>query len=341
MALSQSALRALSSSSDVAQRATPEFEGLVGIGITTQASPGQTIVLEGDPCSHCFRVLTGAVRMYKGTADGRRQLIDFLVAGDCFGLLGAQYTCSSEAITYTTLSKTPRATLAAAVRAQPALAERLIEVAAAELARAHQHMLLLGRKNAQEKVASLLLELARRVGTDQAKPAFRLPLSRQEMADHLGLTIETVSRTMTRLKEEGLIELPMPHAVVLLRPAELATLAEGTARAERIALPDLAWRAAVALTRICRPEARMQAQASIAWPRRYHRPAGMTARCRAGNGLCLQPARCAGPLMFARLAKFPPNQERILRSPRLSAESSGDGSHALSLARTDSCAAVG
>jgi CRP/FNR family transcriptional regulator len=229
MALSQSALRAPSIPLDVAQRATPEIEGLVGIGITTQATPGQTIVLEGDPCSHCFRVLTGAVRLYKGTADGRRQLIDFLVAGDCFGLLGAHYTYSVEAITHTTLSKTPRASLAAAVRAQPALADRLIELAAAELARAHEHMLLLGRKNAQEKVASLLLELARRVGMDEAKPSFRLPLSRQEMADHLGLTIETVSRTMTRLREEGLIALPTPHDIVLLRPEDLTMLAEGAA----------------------------------------------------------------------------------------------------------------
>jgi len=150
MALLQTALRAPSIPMDVAQRATPEVEGLVGIGITTQASPGQTIVLEGDPCSHCFRVLTGAVRLYKGTADGRRQLIDFLVAGDCFGLFGAFYTYSVEAITHATLSKTPRATLAAAVRQQPALADRLIELAAAKLARAHEHMLLLGRKNAGE-----------------------------------------------------------------------------------------------------------------------------------------------------------------------------------------------
>jgi CRP/FNR family transcriptional regulator len=229
MALSQSALRAQSIPTDVAQRAAPELEGLVGIGITTQASPGQTIVLEGDPCSHCFRVLTGAVRLYKGTADGRRQLIDFLVAGDCFGLLGGHYTYSVEAITHTTLSKTPRATLAAAVHQQPALADRLIELAAAKLARAHEHVLLLGRKNAQEKVASLLLELARRIGADEARPAFRLPISRQEMADHLGLTIETVSRTMTRLREEGLIALPTPHDVVLLHPAELSALAEGMA----------------------------------------------------------------------------------------------------------------
>ena len=228
MALSQAALRTPSISGDVAQRATPELEGLVGIGITIQAIPGQTIVLEGDPCSHCFRVLTGAVRLYKGTLDGRRQLIDFLVADDCFGVLGAHYTYSVEAITHTTLSKTPRATVAAAVRERPAFAERLIELAAAELARAHEHMLLLGRKNAQEKVASLLLELARRSGADETRPSFRLPISRQEMADHIGLTIETVSRTITRLKDEGLIALPTPHEIVLLRPEELAILAEGS-----------------------------------------------------------------------------------------------------------------
>jgi len=227
MALSQSALRAPSVTRGMC--ATPELDGLVRIGITVQAAPGQTIVLEGDPCSHCFRVLTGAVRLYKGTADGRRQLIDFLVAGDCFGLLGAHYTYGVEAITHSTLLKAPRASLAAAVRERPALADRLIELAAAELGRAHDQMLLLGRKNAQEKVASLLLELARRSGADDAKPAFRLPISRQEMADHLGLTIETVSRTITRLKDDGLIALPTPHDVELLHPADLTALAEGAA----------------------------------------------------------------------------------------------------------------
>jgi CRP/FNR family nitrogen fixation transcriptional regulator len=225
MSLSQAVLHAPSVPSNVARRAAPDVDGLLGIGLTVQASPGQTIVLEGDPCSHCFRVLTGAVRLYKSTADGRRQLIDFLTEGECFGLFGAQYTYSVEAITHTTLIKTARATLAAAVREQSALADRLIELAATELARAHEHMLLLGRKNAQEKVASLLLELARRIRADGSRPAFRLPLSRQEMADQLGLTIETVSRTMTRLKEEGFIALPTPHDVVLLHPAGLAAIA--------------------------------------------------------------------------------------------------------------------
>ena len=174
-------------------------------------------------------MLTGTVCLYKATIDGRRQLIDFLVAGDCFGLLGARYTYSVEAITRSTLVRASRATLAAAVREQPGMAERLIEHAAADLARAHEQMLLLGRKNAQEKVASLLLELARRTDADEARPTFRLPITRQEMADHLGLTIETVSRIMTRLKEEGLIALPTPSDVTLQRPADLAALAEGSA----------------------------------------------------------------------------------------------------------------
>jgi CRP-like cAMP-binding protein len=229
MALSQSAFRTCPIPDGAAERGTPELETLVGIGVTIEAGAGQTIVLEGDPCTHCFRVLTGAVRLYKGTADGRRQLIDFLVAGDSFGLLGSHYSYGVEAITRSTLVRASRATLAAALREQPAMAERLIERAAAELARAHEHMLLLGRKNAQEKVASLLVDLARRLGADQSRPAFRLPISRQEMADQLGLTIETVSRTITRLKQEGLIALPTPQDVVLRRPAELAAFAEGAA----------------------------------------------------------------------------------------------------------------
>jgi hypothetical protein len=88
--LSQSALRAPSICRGTAERATPEPEGLVGSGLTILAAPRQTIVLEGDPSSHCFRAPTGTVCLYKGTIDGRRQLIDFLVAGDCFGLLGAR-----------------------------------------------------------------------------------------------------------------------------------------------------------------------------------------------------------------------------------------------------------
>ena len=212
-------------------RQRPEFEALLGVGIAQDSAAGQTIVVEGEPRSHGFRVLSGAVRLVKGLADGRRQMIEFLVAGDCFGLLGAsQYAFSVEAIVASKLARYPSAKLDAAARANPALAERLLELARTDLERAHAQMLLLGRKSAEEKIASFLLALARRQGdgADRLR-VLRLPMSRQDMADYLGLTIETVSRTLTRLREDGLIRLLSPQQVILQQRTLLEALAEGAA----------------------------------------------------------------------------------------------------------------
>jgi CRP/FNR family transcriptional regulator, anaerobic regulatory protein len=210
-------------------RQPPEIETLLGVGVAQDSAAGQTIVVEGEPRSHGFRVLSGAVRLVKGLADGRRQLIEFLVAGEYFGLVGAgQYAYSVEAIVPSKLARYPSAKLDAAVRANPALAERLLELARTDLERAHAQMLLLGRKTAEEKIASFLLALARRQG-DRANPArvLHLPMSRQDMADYLGLTIETVSRTLTRLRQDALIALPSPQQVILQQRASLEALAEG------------------------------------------------------------------------------------------------------------------
>ncbi len=210
-------------------RQTPEIETLLGLGIAQDSAAGQTIVVEGEPRSHGFRVLSGAVRLVKGLADGRRQVIEFLVAGEYFGLIGAtQHAYSVEAIVASKLARYPCAKLDAAARANPALAGRLLEFARTDLERAHAQMLLLGRKTAEEKIASFLLALARRQG-DGARPAriLKLPMSRQDMADYLGLTIETVSRTVTRLRQDGLIALPSPQQVVLQQVSALEALAEG------------------------------------------------------------------------------------------------------------------
>jgi CRP/FNR family transcriptional regulator len=210
-------------------RQRSEVETLLGVGIAQDSAPGQTIVVEGEPRSHGFRVLSGAVRLFKGLADGRRQVIEFLVAGEYFGLVGAdQYAYSVEAIVASKLARYPCAKLDAAARANPALAERLLELARTDLERAHAQMLLLGRKTAEEKIASFLLALARRQG-DGARPVhvLKLPMSRQDMADYLGLTIETVSRTLTRLRQDGLIALPSPQQVMLQRWSMLEALAEG------------------------------------------------------------------------------------------------------------------
>jgi CRP/FNR family transcriptional regulator len=200
-----------------------------GIGITVAAAPGQTIVVEGDPIEGWFRIASGAVRLSKSTPDGRRQVVDFLIEGEFFGISSDRcYGYSVEAIARTTLVRYARARLEAAIEAQPELARRMFAIACTELQRARQHLLLLGRKSADEKIASFLLTLALRLAPEgDALDALQLPMSRQDMADYLGLTIETVSRTLTRLRRDGLIALPTPQHVLLLRPERLRDLAEG------------------------------------------------------------------------------------------------------------------
>jgi len=200
------------------------------MGITVNKAAGQTIVVEGDPRTHVFRVLTGALRLYKALADGRRQVIDFLVAGECFGLIGPEhYSCSVEAIVASTVARYPRGNLESALRADPELAMRLLELAETELERAHDQMLLLGRKSAEEKVAAFLTGFVRRRGGQfDGRVRIRLPMSRQDMADYLGLTIETVSRTLTRFRQEGLIVLATRQELILQRPLALEALAEAS-----------------------------------------------------------------------------------------------------------------
>jgi CRP/FNR family transcriptional regulator, anaerobic regulatory protein len=138
-----------------------DLEDLLGIGITIERAAGQTLIVEGDQRTHAFRVLTGAVRLYKALPDGRRQVLDFLVAGECFGLFGADhYTYSVEAIVPSALARYSRASLEAALRSNPDLALRLLEAARTDLEQAHVHMLLLGRKSAVEKVATFLVRFA-------------------------------------------------------------------------------------------------------------------------------------------------------------------------------------
>lgn len=205
------------------------FDRAIGMGITMSASPGQTIVIEADPIDACYRVAGGALRLFKSTPDGRRQVIDFLVTGEYFGFsCGERYGYSVEAISAATLFRYARARLEAAMETQPALAQRMFRMACVELARAQQHLLVLGRKSADEKIASFLLALTLRLGDDGAPLAvIRLPMSRQDMADYLGLTIETVSRTLTRLKRHGLIALRTPQEVIVQHPGDLAALASG------------------------------------------------------------------------------------------------------------------
>jgi CRP-like cAMP-binding protein len=201
---------------------------LPGIGITVTAEPGQIILVECDPIEHCYRIASGTVRIYRSIADGRRQVIDFLGAGDCFGLTGLDYHAYSvEAVSRVIMIRYPRHAVETAIRNDPGVARELFQLACGELRRAQEHMLLLGRKTADERIASFLLRLADAAGEQADQPVVTLAMSRLDMADHLGLTIETVSRTISRFRRQGLIDLPGRQEVLLRRPNRLRALAEG------------------------------------------------------------------------------------------------------------------
>ena len=170
---------------------------------------------EGDPADFLFEVVSGAVRTYKLLSDGRRQIDAFHIPGDIFGIeSGCEYRFSAEAIQEVTVRTIRRRSLDTLVRSDSDLPSRLVAAMARSLERAQDHMLLLGRKSAREKIASFLLGLADRINGEKT---LELPMSRADMADHLGLTIETVSRTVTQLQREKLIDLPSSRRVIILR----------------------------------------------------------------------------------------------------------------------------
>ena len=192
-------------------------------------TPGQALIREGDEAKHVFNITSGSVRVYKLLPDGRRQITGFLFAGDFLGLVsGARHGFSAEAIEPTTACRFRKTEYQALVRDCPALERALFERATHELAAAQNQLLLLGRKTAQERIASFLLDLP---GLDPARPLedghVHLPMTRAEMADYLGLTIETVSRVFTQFKTSGLIQLLPNNEVALPDPETLKALGDG------------------------------------------------------------------------------------------------------------------
>lgn len=206
-----------------------EMERLVEILRVMDFPAGASIVEEGEPGSHVFNVTGGAVRLYKLLADGRRAVTGFLFPGDFLGLMSRDtYACSAEALTPVRLCRFPRRKLEDLFSEMPKLERRLLAMASSELAAAQDQMVLLGRKTAAEKLASFLLQLSRRQEARMAPPdPVSLPMGRADIADYLGLTTETVSRTITQFKTTGLISLQPQGRVVLRDRAALEACAEG------------------------------------------------------------------------------------------------------------------
>ena len=172
---------------------------------------------EGEPADFVYKVVSGTVRTYKVLADGRRQIGAFYLPGDVFGLeVGEEHGFSAEAITASKVLVAKRSALMNLAARDSGVARELWTLTGQELARVQDHIMLLV-KTAQERVVGFLFEMAAR---RPAGDTVELPMSRQDIADYLGLTIETVSRTLTSLEHEHAIELPNSRRIVLRnRPA--------------------------------------------------------------------------------------------------------------------------
>ncbi len=201
--------------------APPAIDTIELMGATMSYVRNSEIYGEGEPAGYLYKVLSGTVRTSKILNDGRRQIGSFYLPGDMFGLDGGEmHGFSAEAITQAHILVIKRSALLALAGRDGDVARELWTLTGRELARAQEHVLLLV-KTAQERVVGFLLEMAMRT---PAGDTIELPMSRQDIADYLGLTIETVSRTLSMLEGDGTIELPSSRRVVLRKRAALGRL---------------------------------------------------------------------------------------------------------------------
>jgi len=181
-----------------------EFERIVR---HIQLAPNEALFTAGQIASSVHSLSAGVVRLYKLLPDGRRQVIGFALPGDFLGIAPSdRYSFSADAIDSVTACRVSRDAFAHFIEARPQFLIRINEFAARELMLAQEQMLLLGRRTAEEKVASFLIGWRQRLALigDERK-TIALPMSRQDIADYLGLTIETVSRTLTRFEREKML----------------------------------------------------------------------------------------------------------------------------------------
>ena len=193
---------------------TPSLTSLGDFGMTSGSNPivslneftykkGVEIFGEKEPAEYVYQIRAGAARSYKLLADGRRQIGSFHLVGDIFGLEnGNVHRFTAEAVVTTTVRLIKRQSLEAVAESDAVVSRNLLGMTTRNLQHAEDHMLLLGRKNALERVAAFLLEM-----DDRLTPAgsIALPMSRRDIADYLGLTLETASRALSQLKRAGVL----------------------------------------------------------------------------------------------------------------------------------------
>jgi CRP/FNR family transcriptional regulator, nitrogen fixation regulation protein len=196
---------------------TDQFGALTGHTglLATEFSYGkdEEIYGEDEPAEYVYQVIRGAVRTYKLLSDGRRQIGAFHLPGDVFGLeSGMTHRLAAEAIIDTTVRLVKRRSVEQAAAIDVQIARKLWTMTAGDLRHAEDHMMLLGRKNAMERVANFLLEMDRRLAV---AGMMALPMCRRDIGDYLGLTLETVSRALSQLHNEGVLGFSGARQIVL------------------------------------------------------------------------------------------------------------------------------
>lgn len=211
-----------------------EVEALSVIGRRRTLGSGESLIWEGDDSVLVANVIEGVLKLANGTQDGREQIVGVVYPSDFIGRpFGATTRQTVTALTDARVCVFSRADFDGFAHSHPALEHKLLTRTLVELDRTRRWMLLLGRKSAEEKIATFLLDMSEQLADPGGESApgqplerFELPFSRQQIADILGLTIETVSRQFTRFKREGAIDLPSRRAVAIRDRAALQALAD-------------------------------------------------------------------------------------------------------------------
>jgi CRP-like cAMP-binding protein len=192
------------------------------LAATTRYRRGQEVYAPEDPAEHWYRVISGMARKCAIKADGRRQIVDFLLPGDFFGLITRhQHRFAVEAVTDgTEVARYPRGKIERLADFDPRVGRLIREAAFEAISRSQARMLILGRMSAQEKVGAFLMEMAERSRAGAAR-GLVLAMSRYDIADYLGLAAETVSRTLSDLRQGGAIRFEGAHRVRIIDPAAL------------------------------------------------------------------------------------------------------------------------
>jgi CRP/FNR family transcriptional regulator len=196
---------------------------------------GSPIFWEGDKAKHVFEVVEGVLRIFKILGDGRRAITGFLYPGDLVGVsMRDVFLYNAEAVTSVKVRRFSSAAFQEAINHSPELRPQLFAKLCDEMASAQDQMVLLSRKNAEERICSFLVMLSRRMSNDNnLSMNIEIPMSRLDMADYLGLTIETVSRTVTSLIGRGIIGQSGRHDMTIKKVDTLLRLA-GDAEADEI-----------------------------------------------------------------------------------------------------------